>query len=46
MDENGRPVPQDYYIFTSESFNTDKPIGVAFDGNLVHVTPGGKTVVS
>jgi hypothetical protein len=36
------PVPQDYYVFTSESFNTDKPVGVTFEGGLVHATPGGK----
>jgi len=44
MADNDLPVPQNYYVFTSESLDTDEPVGVTFDGDVVHATPRAKTV--
>jgi hypothetical protein len=45
---DGLPEPQDYYIFTSESFGTDNPVEVTIlpDEHVLRGTSGKKSVVS
>jgi hypothetical protein len=45
---DGLPEERDYYVFTSESFGTDKPVAVTIlpDEHVLRGTTGTKSVVS
>jgi hypothetical protein len=40
------PVPQNYYLITSESVGSDEPVGMIWDEGVVRAVPGKKTMVS
>ncbi|OAX35987.1 hypothetical protein K503DRAFT_772959 [Rhizopogon vinicolor AM-OR11-026] len=40
------PVPQNYYVITSESVGSDKPVGMIWDEGVVRAVPGKKTIWS
>ncbi|OJA14151.1 hypothetical protein AZE42_09598 [Rhizopogon vesiculosus] len=40
------PVPQNYYVITSESLGNDEPVGVIWDEGVIRAVPGKKTMWS